>query len=367
MSENDRVRISAKGKEPIRVLVVDDSAFMRRVLVRMLEPVEDIHVVATAMDGMFAFDKLEQAKPDVVTLDLEMPRMDGFTTLRRMVEEFQLPVILVSAHTSAGASATFEGLAAGAVDFVTKPQRIFSTPLESLGSDLVEKIRVAARSRPRNALTRKPPSRANARSAPGVPAREVVAIAVSTGGPNALSQLVSQLDSDIRFWILIVQHMPEGFTGQFADRLAKLANIEVREAEDGDLVQSGGALVAPGGQHMEVGRVAGRLLVHLTRSEPMRGHRPSADVLFRSVAKNVGSRAIGMILTGMGADGAEGMESIRDAGGLTLAQNEASSVVFGMPRAAITRGVVEKVLSLGDMGPYLNSLSLQQGGSSWIA
>lgn len=355
---------------PIRVLVVDDSAFMRRVLAKMLSIHDDIEVVATAMDGIFALDKLERTRPDVVTLDLEMPRMDGLTTLQRIVESHRLPVILVSAHTSKGARETFEGLAAGAVDFVTKPERVFTSPLDELGSALAEKIRVAAKAKvSRSRAVRRPPvESATPRTEPGgSPAREVVAIAVSTGGPNALAHLLSEIRADFRPGLLIVQHMPEGFTGQFAARLERLAGVHVREASAGELVSSGVALLAPGGQHMEVERIAGKLHVQLSRSSPIRGHRPSADVLFRSVAEVVGGRSIGMILTGMGEDGAEGLGAIQAAGGLTLAQDEASSVVYGMPRAAIARGFVRKVLPLSEMADFLNSLDTEQRGSTWIA
>jgi two-component system, chemotaxis family, protein-glutamate methylesterase/glutaminase len=350
--------------------VVDDSAFMRKVLVKMLEPYDDIQVVATAMDGVFALEKLERSKPDVVTLDLEMPRMDGRTALQRIVDDFQLPVILVSAHTSKGARATFEGLAAGAVDFVTKPERIFTTPLEALSTDLAQKIRAAAKAKVRRPFLRPPEIRSLRTPSPKEPATEVVAIAVSTGGPNALSLLLAQIRGDYRPGILIVQHMPEGFTGQFAERLSKLASIGVREAEDGDVVASGVALIAPGGRHMEIVRASGKLLVRLSFAPAVRGHRPSADVLFDSVARNVGDRALGIILTGMGEDGAAGLLAIRSAGGHTLAQDEASSVVYGMPRAAVEKGAVEKVLSLSEMGAYLNALEARhhpQGGSTWIA
>jgi two-component system chemotaxis response regulator CheB len=362
---------SGINERPIRVLVVDDSAFMRKVLVKMLETYDDIEVVATAMDGIFALEKLERAKPDVVTLDLEMPRMDGKTALQRIVDDYQLPVILVSAHTSKGARATFEGLAAGAVDFVTKPERIFSTPLESLSSDLAQKIRTAARAKVKRPVLRPSELRElRSPSASEAPATEVVAMAVSTGGPNALSVLLSQIRGDYRPGILIVQHMPEGFTGQFAERLAKLCTIGVREAEDGDVVTSGVALVAPGGRHMELVRASGKLLVRLSFAPPVRGHRPSADLLFHSVAKIGGERAVGIVLTGMGEDGAEGLLAIRAKGGHTLAQDEASSVVYGMPRAAIERGAVDKVVSLSEMGAYLNALDARhhpQGGSEWIA
>ena len=357
-------------RSPIRVLVVDDSAFMRRVLSKMLSVHGDIEVVATAMDGVFALDKLERVRPDVVTLDLEMPRMDGLTTLQRIVEDHQLPVILVSAHTSKGARETFEGLAAGAVDFVTKPERVFTTPLDQLGSSLAEKIRVAAKakvSRPPDGTGERVRGNFSPARSSRMPAREVLAIAVSTGGPNALSLLLAEIRSDFQPGIVIVQHMPEGFTAQFAERLERLTAIGVREASEGDVVTSGAALVAPGGRHMAVERSGGRLLVRLSRTDPVRGHRPSADVLFRSVAKAAGARSIGMILTGMGEDGAEGMGAIQAAGGLTLAQDEASSVVYGTPRAAIERGFVQKVMPLSDMAAFLNALDTDQGGATWIA
>ena len=363
----------------IRVLIVDDSAFMRRLLTKILEPYDDIEVVATAMDGVFALDKIEQleVRPDVITLDLEMPRLDGMSTLKRIVERYQLPVVLVSAHTSKGAKATFDALAAGAVDFITKPDRIFSSPVASLGEDLVAKIRVASRAKIRRPATRSTPSTPSAAPRPRAldkrvaPARNVVGIAVSTGGPNALSTMLAEIQSGFKPALLIVQHMPEGFTAQFAERLAKLARIEVREAADGDTVTAGCALVAPGGRHMLVEREQAQVTVRLTRSDTVNGHRPSADVLFRSLAEVVGAKSIGMILTGMGEDGADGISAIQKAGGHTVAQDESSSVVYGMPKAAIERGVVDRVLPLLQMAGYLNSLSSkqqrQQRGSSWIA
>jgi len=345
---------------------------MRRLLVKLLEPYEDIEVIATAMDGVFALDKIEKlddTRPDVVTLDLEMPRLDGMATLKRIVDKFQLPVILVSAHTSKGAAATFEGLAAGAVDFVTKPDRVFSTPVGSLGSDLVAKIRVAAKARvrARSSFTKAPNRRSPGPRFDRVCPCDVVGIAVSTGGPNTLSHLFSRIRGDFEPALLVVQHMPEGFTAQFAERLQRLSAIEVREASDGDVLHSRCALIAPGGRHAEILRKNGKLVVRLTREPAVRGHRPSADVLFRTIAEVVGARAVGLILTGMGSDGADGMAAIREAGGHTLAQDEESSVVFGMPKVAIERGVVDRILPLSTMAGYLNSLSSQQRGTSWIA
>jgi two-component system chemotaxis response regulator CheB len=350
------------------VLVVDDSAFMRKVLVKMLEPYEDIEVVATAMDGVFALEKLERARPDVVTLDLEMPRMDGRAALQHIVEEFQLPVILVSAHTSKGARETFDALAAGAVDFVTKPEHIFTTPLDDLSHDLVQKIRAAARAKVRKPASRAPETKTKATAETSTTAAsDVIAIAVSTGGPNALSLLLAALRVDLPAGVLVVQHMPEGFTAQFAERLARHSLVSVREATDNEVVTAGTVLIAPGGRHMEIARSSGQLVVRLNGNSAVRGHRPSADVLFRSVARWVGPRAVGVILTGMGEDGAEGMQAIHDAGGHTIAQDEASSVVHGMPRAAIERGVVDRILSLSEVAPYLNTLESHQRGSTWIA
>ena len=349
----------------IRVMVVDDSAFMRRLLVKILESHDDIEVVETAMDGKYALDKIEKLadrRPDVVTLDLDMPRLNGMSTLRRLVDKYSLPVVLVSAHTSAGAQATFEGLASGAVDFVTKPERVFSTPVDSLGADLVAKVRIAAKARPpaRSLQASSDASAAHTRAVQMAgTGHDVIGIAVSTGGPHALSLLLSELAEDFRPALLIVQHMPEGFTAQFADRLTKLTSFEVREATDGELVRGPVGLIAPGGQHMELVRDDDRAFVRLSRERSVKGHRPSADVMFRSIADVRRDRAVGVVMTGMGEDGADGLGAIRAAGGHTLAQDESSSVVYGMPRAAIERGVVDHVLPLNQMASYLNLLSSQ--------
>ena len=355
------------ARKPIRVLVVDDSALMRKLLVKMLEATEDVEVVGTAMDGVFALDKVERLKPDVVTLDLDMPRMDGLTALRQIVERFRLPVVLVSSHTAKGAAVTFEALAAGGVDFVTKPERILSASLETLGSELVEKIRVAAgiSVRKLRRLSQPPERSSDVRQAPAEQQGEaelVVAIGVSTGGPNALSYLLPQIRSDFPASLLIVQHMPEGFTAKFAERLDSLSAIDVCEAAEGDRVMPGRALIAPGGRHLKVKRTGETPVAMLSKSPPAHGLRPSADVLFDSVAREYGGRAVGLIMTGMGEDGAEGLLAIRAAGGHTLAQDRESSVVYGMPGAAIDRGAVEKVLSLSEIGDYLNTLDMELGG-----
>jgi len=351
-----------KQEKAIRVLIVDDSALMRKVLVKMLEKEEGIEVVGTAMDGVFALEKIDKLRPDVVTLDLEMPRMDGLTALRQIVERFQTPVVLVSAHAAKGAAVTFEALAAGGVDFVAKPERILSAPLEPLGEELARKIRVASRvsvtkfrHRPANvALLENDPDREPRRQA----GEHVLAIGVSTGGPNALAHLLPQLHADFPASVLVVQHMPEGFTALFAKRLAEISALEVREAAEGDSIIPGRILIAPGDRHMKVRCIGEHPVVSLSRGEPVGGLRPSVDVMLRSVAEVFGAKSIALIMTGMGDDGAEGMAAIKAAGGLTLAQDQGSSVVYGMPKAAVERGTVDRVLSLYEMGEFLNNLNI---------
>lgn len=356
-----------KAPSPIKVLVVDDSALMRKLLPTMLSAAEDIEVVGTAMDGSFALKKVEALRPDVVTLDLEMPNVDGLTALEQIVGRYRLPVVLVSAHTEEGASITVAALSAGAVDFVTKPRRVLSAPLETIGSELIEKIRLAAGVEIRP-LKSKPPFRPPANTRAPYPqscgADRVLGIGASTGGPHALSYLIPQIRMDFPVGILIVQHMPEGFTSMFAKHLADLSAVAVREAADGDAIVAGQALVAPGGRHLKVRRIGSTPRVVLSKSPPIQGMRPSADVLFKSLVETFGNRAIGLVMTGMGEDGAAGMAAIRSAGGHTIAQDRASSVVFGMPKAAIDRKAVERVLPLSEIGPYLNSLDLGEGGRS---
>jgi two-component system chemotaxis response regulator CheB len=354
-----------KQEATIRVLVVDDSALMRKVLVKMLEKEQGIEVVGTAMDGVFALEKIDKLRPDVVTLDLEMPRMDGLTALRQIVERFQTPVVLVSAHAAKGAAITFEALAAGGVDFVAKPERILSAPLEPLGEELARKIRMASRvsvaklrhgpvntASPADDAERKPRRQAS---------EYVLAIGVSTGGPNALAYLLPQLRADFPAAVLVVQHMPAGFTALFAKRVGEISALEVREAAEGDPIVPGRVLIAPGDRHMKVRCIEDHPVVSLSRGEPVGGLRPSVDVMLRSVAEVFGRKSIALIMTGMGDDGAEGMAVIKSAGGLTLAQDKGSSIVYGMPKAAADRGAVDRVLSLHEMGDFLNNLSVLKG------
>ncbi|HXZ81623.1 MAG TPA: chemotaxis response regulator protein-glutamate methylesterase [Terriglobales bacterium] len=331
-------------KNTVRVLVVDDSALMRKLLPQIIERDSSIQVVGTAMDGAFALDKIPELKPQVVTLDLDMPRMDGMEALRVIARKYRLPAIVVSAHTTEGAAATFRALAMGAFDFVAKPKNT-TTDMDAIAKDLIAKIKVAAKSQP----VQLPEPRLVARGPKAQrlnAATRVIAIGVSTGGPQALQYVLTQLPPDFSGAILIVQHMPEGFTGMFARRLDELCAIEVREARSGDLLLGGRALICPGNRHMRVKRMPLGDVVVLSDGERMNGHRPSVDVLFHSLAQELREIGIGVLMTGMGEDGADGMRAIKLAGGFTIAQSEESCVVYGMPRMAVERGYAMRVVNL---------------------
>lgn len=333
----------------IRVLVVDDSALMRKLIPQILERDNTIEVVGTAMDGAFGLRKIEDLRPDVVTLDLEMPRMDGMETLRQITRKYKVPVIIVSALSTEGAAATFKALALGALDFVAKPRDAASAHMNEIAEDLIRKIKIAlktkGRAAARPALTERPKPQ-KPLSRPYKEPTRVVAIGVSTGGPYALQYLLSQLPGDFPGSIVIVQHMPEGFTDMFSRRLNECCAIDVKEAQSGDLLIAGRALICPGDKHMKLRRMPLAGTVLLSAEDRVNGHRPSVDVLFRSLAAEFGPRAIGVLMTGMGDDGAAGMGSIKDAGGLTIAQSEDTCVVFGMPKAAIERGFATRVVPL---------------------
>jgi two-component system, chemotaxis family, protein-glutamate methylesterase/glutaminase len=344
--------------ERIRVLVVDDSALMRKLIPAMLARDPSIEVVGTAMDGAFALKKIEELHPDVVTLDLEMPRMDGMETLRLIMRSTPLPVILFSTHSKEGAYATFKALALGAIDFVAKPKDAAAGRIDVIAEQLIEKIKVAKRAGgvklPPPVLVDSPRAQKK-ESRATLPPNRIIAIGISTGGPNALQFLLSQIPADFPATIVIVQHMPEGFTEMFARRLDECCPIGVQEARSGDLLVAGRALICPGNRHMMVRRMPRGDMAVLSDGPPVNGHRPSADVLFHSVAQEFGLTAVGLIMTGMGEDGAEGLGAIRAAGGMTLAQSEDTCVVGGMPHAAIQKGHVIKVVSLDGLGAYLVS------------
>jgi two-component system chemotaxis response regulator CheB len=345
-------------KERVRVLVVDDSALMRKLIPLILERDPDIEVVGTAMDGAFALRKIGELHPDVVTLDLEMPRMDGIETLRMIMRDAPLPVIVFSTHSKEGAYSTFKALALGAIDFVAKPKDAAAGHLDPIAYQLIEKIKVAKRAGgpkklPRVEQEAGPPPKKRARAA--LPPNRIIAIGISTGGPNALQYVLSQIPGDIPATFVIVQHMPEGFTDMFARRLDECCGLEVQEAKSGDLLLAGRALICPGNRHMMVRRMPRGDMVVLSDSPPINGHRPSVDVLFHSVAQDFGLSAVGILMTGMGDDGAEGLGAIKAAGGMTIAQSEETCVVGGMPRAAIVKGYANKILALENLGIFLNT------------
>ncbi len=342
--------------ERIRVLVVDDSALMRKLIPAILERDPTIEVVGTAMDGAFALKKIEEFHPDVITLDLEMPRMDGIEALRLIMRRAPMPVIVVSTHSKEGAYSTFKALALGAIDFVAKPRNAATGHLDAIAVELIEKIKVAKRAsglqiRASVAVETKPPQKKPSRAT--LPPSRVVAIGISTGGPNALQYVLAQMPADFSATILIVQHMPEGFTEMFAKRLNECCALDVQEARSGDLLVAGRVLICPGNRHIMARRMPRGDMAVLSDGPPVNGHRPSADVLFRSVAQAFAMTSVGVLMTGMGEDGAEGLGAIKAAGGMTVAQSEDSCVVSGMPRAAILKGHANKIVPLDAMSAFL--------------
>jgi len=332
----------------IKVLVVDDSAVVRQVLAGEISKAQDIEVVATAADPFIARDKIVALSPDVITLDLEMPRMDGLTFLAKLMRYYPLPVIVVSSLTPRGSDNAVRALELGAVDVVCKPGSQYS--VGDIATDLAGKIRVAATAHV--ASTRPAPGGTPAAPGPRPTltnlTHRILAIGASTGGTKAIETVLTDLPSTAPGTV-VVQHMPEHFTASFAERLNELCQVEVREARTGDLVTPGVTLLAPGDQHMVLRRSGTQFSVEVKGGPPVHYQRPSVDVLFHSVAGQAGANAVGVILTGMGADGAAGLKAMRDAGARTIAQDEKTCVVFGMPREAIRLEAAEQVLPLGDI------------------
>lgn len=341
-------------------MIVDDSALVRQVVSQALARDPGIEVIATASDPVFAIDKLKTMWPDVIVLDIEMPRMDGISFLRKIMAEHPTPVIICSSLAESGAQATFDALSAGAVSIITKPKAGLKGFLEDSSNDIVQAVRAAARSNVRVLKSgikaqsdnfNRPKLSADVVIAPGAPTAmarttdQLIAIGTSTGGTQALEAVLTRLPATC-LGIVIVQHMPERFTAMFAERLNGICAIEVREAKNGDRVIPGRALIAPGGRHMMVKRSGAQYIVEVVDGPLVNRHKPSVDVLFRSVAKFVGANALGVIMTGMGDDGARGMKEMHDAGALTVAEDESTCVVFGMPKVAIEMGGVDKIIPL---------------------
>jgi two-component system, chemotaxis family, protein-glutamate methylesterase/glutaminase len=349
--------------QPVRVLVVDDSALMRKLIPQILATDNAIEVVGTAMDGNFGLKKIEELKPQVITLDLEMPGMGGLDMLREIMRHHRLPVIVVSSHSTQGASVTLQALSLGAFDFVAKPTDVTSRMQES-GQELIAKIKAAAHSRGiQISDLPEPIRREKALSVSNRQATKVIAIGVSTGGPQSLQYVLSQLPADFPGCIVVVQHMPEGFTEMFARRLNECSALSIKEAQSGDALHGGRVLICPGSKHLKVKRLPLGDVAVLSEEAGVNGHRPSADVLFKSVAEEFGSRGVGVIMTGMGDDGAHGLGLIKVGGGMTIAQSERSCVVFGMPKAAIERGHAMRIVDLKQMASTLRALCSEGAGS----
>ena len=331
-----------------RVLIIDDSALMRGLLSSLLSEDPDIEVVDAAPDPLVAREMIKAHNPDVVTLDVEMPRMDGLTFLRKIMTLRPMPVVMISTLTQAGAEVTLEALEIGAVDFVAKPTNAVGPAMAALAGELRAKVKAAARTRVR-ARPVQPAPRQPMRQRLERHTGKILMIGASTGGVEALKTLLMDLPQDCPP-TLVTQHMPERFTAAFASRLNRECPMAVSEATDRQRIEPGCVYIAPGGaHHLELAREGTAFVCRLTDAEPMSGHRPSVDVLFRSGARVAGSQVIGVILTGMGKDGAEGLLELRKAGARTLGQDEATSLIYGMPRVAFERGAVERQFPLTEL------------------
>ena len=332
----------------IRVLSVDDSALMRQIMTEIINSHSDMEMVATAPDPLVARDLIKKFNPDVLTLDVEMPRMDGLDFLEKLMRLRPMPVVMVSSLTGKGSEVTLRALELGAIDFVTKPQLGIREGMLAYSEMIAEKVRTAAKA----SLAAHKPLSTTLKAGPLLSSEKLIAIGASTGGTEAIRHVLQPLPLSSPA-LLITQHMPPGFTRSFADRLNKLCQIGVKEAEDGERVLPGHAYIAPGDRHMELARSGANYQIKIHDGPAVNRHRPSVDVLFHSVAKQAGRNAVGVILTGMGNDGAAGMLAMRQAGAWTLAQNEASCVVFGMPREAINMGGVCEVVDLSQVSQQM--------------
>lgn len=359
--------------KPVKVLVVDDSALARKMLSDKLSQYHGIEVVGTAKDGGYVLQKIQEVKPDVITLDVEMRNISGLDILPEIIQLHQLPVIMVSAHTNSGAEATLKALEFGAVDFVAKPQSSGIASIDDIIEVLAQKIIMVSGTKihKRNVTIQKSSNGSahkrslNAKleshklqnySTVSYPAQpvEIIAIGASTGGTEAVKDVLLGLNPDLP-GIIITQHMPAGFTTAFAKRLNTMCSLSVKEAETGDELQNGTVLIAPGGKHLCVKKRNGKIIVSIMDTDPVNRHKPSVDVMFDSVLECAGANTLAVILTGMGADGADGMKRLKDQGAFTIAQNEESCVVFGMPKEAINRGGVHQILPLQDISGFVNT------------
>jgi two-component system chemotaxis response regulator CheB len=360
---------SAPGaRSKIRVLIVDDSALVRQILTEILAADREIEVVGVASDAHVAREKIKSLNPDVITLDVEMPKMDGVTFLRNLMRLRPMPVVMVSSLTEHGADVTLDALSMGAVDYQPKPKIDLAATLKDYGDQLTEKVKTAARAKvraldpQRPVMQAKPSHSADAIIPASAPPRHlrttdrIIAIGASTGGTEAIKEVLMGFPPDTP-GVVVTQHIPKAFSGPFAKRMDQCCQMTVYEAQDGQQILPGHVYIAPGDKHLLVIRDGARYVCRLDDGTPVNRHKPAVDVLFRSVAQNVGHNAIGLLLTGMGKDGARGLKEMREAGSPTIAQDEATSVVWGMPGEAVAIGAAEKVLALSEIAPATLRLS----------
>lgn len=351
----------------IKVLVIDDSALVRKMLSQILNKDKDIEVVGAAADPIYAREKIKTLKPDVLTLDVEMPRMDGVTFLSNLMRLKPMPVVMVSTLTEQGADVTMNALELGAVDFITKPKLDFANQIDTYGDELIEKVKAAGSARVEalertfsknsSSGTGKKPERNN-RTLHFKTTDTIIAIGASTGGTEAIKEVLMEMPADAP-GIVIAQHIPEGFSTTFAKRMDSLSAMTVYEASDQQQVLPGHVYIAPGNRHLRIIRDGARFVCCLDDGEPVNRHKPSVDVLFNSVAENIGQNAIGAILTGMGKDGAKGLLAMRETGARTIAQDEKTSVVWGMPGSAVKLDAAQQILPLQSIAENILNISVE--------
>ncbi|MFT4413582.1 protein-glutamate methylesterase/protein-glutamine glutaminase [Fredinandcohnia humi] len=351
----------------INVLIVDDSAFMRKLISDFLKEDSRIEIVGTARNGLDALSKIKKLRPDVITMDVEMPEMNGIEALKRIMDEQPLPVVMLSSTTKEGAENTFAAMQHGAVDFIQKPSGSISMDLHIIKEEIVNKVLNASKAnlkslqKPIN--TQKTPTTKvldYSKIEPSIrnSEKKLLCIGTSTGGPRALQQVLTRIPKDYNAPILIVQHMPPGFTKSLANRLDSLCDINVKEAENGEFLTAGTAYIAPGGFHLKVKRIGTSLAIHIDDSEIRNGHRPSVDVMFESVSNIKDVRKIAVIMTGMGADGSKGLKKLKETGQVfSIAESKETSIVFGMPKAAIETNLVDRVVPLDEIAETVLSLT----------
>ncbi|MFC7372191.1 chemotaxis response regulator protein-glutamate methylesterase [Fictibacillus iocasae] len=345
--------------KPINVLVVDDSAFMRKYISDILASDKRIAVIGTARNGIDAFEKVKQLTPDVVTMDVEMPVMDGLDAVKLIMKECAVPVIMLSSSTKKGADSTIQAMSFGAVDFIEKPSGAISLDLKKIQDELIEKVMMAAFIKPAEShlhdgktdLSPAPPEKTRKNKKQGTP---VVLIGTSTGGPRALQTVLSSLPGDLDAPVAVVQHMPAGFTASLAQRLDSLSELRIKEAEHLEVLNKGSVYIAPGGYHLTLQEVSGQLVAHLDKEEPILGHRPSVNALFESAAQLHDYRKVAVVMTGMGSDGTEGLHKLKQSGNTAvIAESEESCVVYGMPKSVVSAGLAKKIVHVNHIAMHI--------------